>query len=169
MPFYRKHLVIKSSFSNNFSLFSADGDDYLTVAQSLKKEFDSPEISDLKFVVDGKCIHVHKALLKIRYREKDAQSPNWKCLLLSVIMICARYTTFKGTATQFYVAKQLILLCSHHESKRTEPSFSDYEFHIYLLNAVFSIFKLRYTAFPCLPVNVMWKLRWTYCFLLFFL
>lgn len=43
-----------------------DGDDYLTVAQSLKKEFDSPEISDLKFLVDGKCIHVHKALLKIR-------------------------------------------------------------------------------------------------------
>uniref|UniRef100_A0A667Y3I8 RCC1 and BTB domain containing protein 2 n=1 Tax=Myripristis murdjan TaxID=586833 RepID=A0A667Y3I8_9TELE len=29
-------------------------------------EFDSPEISDLKFLVDGKCIHVHKALLKIR-------------------------------------------------------------------------------------------------------
>ncbi|KAM8822174.1 RCC1 and BTB domain-containing protein 2 isoform 1-T1 [Synchiropus picturatus] len=47
-------------------LLSVDGDDYLTVAQSLKKEFDSPEISDLKFVVDGKCIHVHKALLKIR-------------------------------------------------------------------------------------------------------
>ncbi|KAA8594019.1 hypothetical protein FQN60_004853 [Etheostoma spectabile] len=46
-----------------------DGDDYLTVAQSLKKEFDSPEISDLKFLVDGKCIHVHKALLKIRYTE----------------------------------------------------------------------------------------------------
>lgn len=48
-------------------LFSwLDGDDYLTVAQSLKREFDSPEISDLKFLVDGKCIHVHKALLKIR-------------------------------------------------------------------------------------------------------
>uniref|UniRef100_A0A671UH64 RCC1 and BTB domain containing protein 2 n=1 Tax=Sparus aurata TaxID=8175 RepID=A0A671UH64_SPAAU len=47
-------------------LLSVDGDDYLTVAQSLKKEFDSPEISDLKFLVDGKCIHVHKALLKIR-------------------------------------------------------------------------------------------------------
>lgn len=45
---------------------SLDGDDYLTVAQSLKREFDSPEISDLKFLVDGKCIHVHKALLKIR-------------------------------------------------------------------------------------------------------
>uniref|UniRef100_A0A8C8A5J7 Regulator of chromosome condensation (RCC1) and BTB (POZ) domain containing protein 2 n=1 Tax=Oryzias sinensis TaxID=183150 RepID=A0A8C8A5J7_9TELE len=47
-------------------LLSVDGDDYLTVAQSLKKEFDSPEISDLKFLVDGKCIHVHKTLLKIR-------------------------------------------------------------------------------------------------------
>ncbi|XP_027003673.1 RCC1 and BTB domain-containing protein 2 isoform X2 [Tachysurus fulvidraco] len=44
----------------------AYGDDYLTVAQSLKREFDSPESSDLKFLVDGKCIHVHKALLKIR-------------------------------------------------------------------------------------------------------
>lgn len=48
-----------------------DTEDYLTVAQSLKKEFDSPEISDLKFLVDGKCIHVHKALLKIRYKEED--------------------------------------------------------------------------------------------------
>ncbi|KAG9348412.1 hypothetical protein JZ751_002147 [Albula glossodonta] len=47
-------------------LLTVDGDDYLTVAQSLKKEFDSPEISDLKFLVDGKSIHVHKALLKIR-------------------------------------------------------------------------------------------------------
>lgn len=60
------------------SLFLPDGDDYLTVAQSLKKEFDSPEISDLKFLVDGKCIHVHKALLKIRYREEDAQSHDVK-------------------------------------------------------------------------------------------
>uniref|UniRef100_A0A3Q3VJX2 BTB domain-containing protein n=1 Tax=Mola mola TaxID=94237 RepID=A0A3Q3VJX2_MOLML len=50
----------------SWHLLSVDGDDYLTVAQSLKKEFDSPEISDLKFWVDGKCIHVHKALLKIR-------------------------------------------------------------------------------------------------------
>lgn len=50
----------------------SDAEDYLTVAQSLKKEFDSPEISDLKFLVDGKCIHVHKALLKIRYKDKDS-------------------------------------------------------------------------------------------------
>uniref|UniRef100_A0A8D0CL40 Regulator of chromosome condensation (RCC1) and BTB (POZ) domain containing protein 1 n=1 Tax=Scleropages formosus TaxID=113540 RepID=A0A8D0CL40_SCLFO len=33
---------------------------------SLKKEFDSPETSDLKFSVDGRFIHVHKAVLKIR-------------------------------------------------------------------------------------------------------
>ncbi|KAI1903822.1 hypothetical protein AGOR_G00031160 [Albula goreensis] len=52
--------------SVTWHLLTVDGDDYLTVAQSLKKEFDSPEISDLKFLVDGKCIHVHKALLKIR-------------------------------------------------------------------------------------------------------
>ncbi|XP_042162932.1 RCC1 and BTB domain-containing protein 1 isoform X5 [Oncorhynchus tshawytscha] len=41
-------------------------DDFLTVSQSLKKEFDSPETADLKFSVDGKYIHVHKAVLKIR-------------------------------------------------------------------------------------------------------
>lgn len=60
----------KINSNNNFMyflfIFLPDGDDYLTVAQSLKKEFDSPDISDLKFLVDGKCIHVHKALLKIR-------------------------------------------------------------------------------------------------------
>lgn len=49
-----------------YVFFFLDGDDYLTVAQSLKREFDSPDISDIKFLVDGKCIHVHKALLKIR-------------------------------------------------------------------------------------------------------
>lgn len=47
-------------------MLSVEHDDFLTVAQSLKKEFDSPETSDLKFCVDGKCIHVHKAVLKIR-------------------------------------------------------------------------------------------------------
>lgn len=41
-------------------------DDFLTVAQSLKKEFDNPETADLKFCVDGKYIYVHKAVLKIR-------------------------------------------------------------------------------------------------------
>ncbi|XP_042698659.2 RCC1 and BTB domain-containing protein 2 isoform X3 [Chrysemys picta bellii] len=41
-------------------------DDHLTVAQSLKKEFDNPDTADLKFLVDGKYIHVHKVLLKIR-------------------------------------------------------------------------------------------------------
>lgn len=66
------HICRKTLYSCIF-LF-ADAEDYLTVAQSLKKEFDSPEISDLKFLVDGKCIHVHKALLKIRYKEEDSQS-----------------------------------------------------------------------------------------------
>lgn len=41
-------------------------DDYLTVAEALRREFDNPETSDLKFSIDGKCIHVHKAVLKIR-------------------------------------------------------------------------------------------------------
>ncbi|KAI4897359.1 hypothetical protein NFI96_017345 [Prochilodus magdalenae] len=54
-------------------LLSMEHDDFLTVAQSLKKEFDSPETSDLKFSVDGKFIHVHKAVLKIRFR-KPVQS-----------------------------------------------------------------------------------------------
>lgn len=47
--------------------FIAEHDDFLTVAEALRKEFDSPETSDLKFSVDGKCIHVHKAVLKIRW------------------------------------------------------------------------------------------------------
>lgn len=41
-------------------------DDHLTVAEALRREFDNPETSDLKFSIDGKCIHVHKAVLKIR-------------------------------------------------------------------------------------------------------
>lgn len=47
-------------------IVSAEQEDFLTVAESLKKEFDSPETADLKFQVDGKYIHVHKAVLKIR-------------------------------------------------------------------------------------------------------
>uniref|UniRef100_A0A667YXT2 Regulator of chromosome condensation (RCC1) and BTB (POZ) domain containing protein 1 n=1 Tax=Myripristis murdjan TaxID=586833 RepID=A0A667YXT2_9TELE len=47
-------------------LLSLEHDDFLTVAQSLKKEFDSPETADLKFSIDGKYIYVHKAVLKIR-------------------------------------------------------------------------------------------------------
>ncbi|KAL6101054.1 rcbtb1 [Pungitius sinensis] len=47
-------------------LLSMEPDDFLTVAQSLKKEFDNPDTADLKFCIDGKYIHVHKALLKIR-------------------------------------------------------------------------------------------------------
>lgn len=48
------------------SCFTLEHDDFLTVAEALRKEFDSPETADLKFSVDGKCIHVHKAVLKIR-------------------------------------------------------------------------------------------------------
>ncbi|XP_067438721.1 RCC1 and BTB domain-containing protein 1 isoform X1 [Thunnus thynnus] len=47
-------------------LMSMEHDDFLTVSEALRKEFDSPETADLKFSVDGKCIHVHKAVLKIR-------------------------------------------------------------------------------------------------------
>jgi hypothetical protein len=49
------------------SLLPSEHEDFLTVAESLKKEFDSPETADLKFRIDGKYIHVHKAVLKIRY------------------------------------------------------------------------------------------------------
>ncbi|XP_043927003.1 RCC1 and BTB domain-containing protein 1 isoform X1 [Protopterus annectens] len=47
-------------------LLSVEYEDFLTVSESLKKEFNNPETSDLKFIVDGKQILVHKAILKIR-------------------------------------------------------------------------------------------------------
>ncbi|XP_063067655.1 RCC1 and BTB domain-containing protein 1 [Engraulis encrasicolus] len=47
-------------------LLAMEQDDFLTVAEALKQEFDSPETADLKFSVDGRYIHVHKAILKIR-------------------------------------------------------------------------------------------------------
>uniref|UniRef100_A0A3Q3MWQ8 Regulator of chromosome condensation (RCC1) and BTB (POZ) domain containing protein 1 n=1 Tax=Mastacembelus armatus TaxID=205130 RepID=A0A3Q3MWQ8_9TELE len=47
-------------------LMSVEHDDFLTVTQALRREFDSPETSDLKFSIDGKYVHVHKAVLKIR-------------------------------------------------------------------------------------------------------
>ncbi|KAJ7344435.1 hypothetical protein JRQ81_000385 [Phrynocephalus forsythii] len=47
-------------------LLSVEADYHLTVAQSIKKEFDNPDNADLRFLVDGKYIHVHKVLLKIR-------------------------------------------------------------------------------------------------------
>ncbi|XP_039182327.1 RCC1 and BTB domain-containing protein 1 isoform X4 [Crotalus tigris] len=47
-------------------LLSVEHEEFLTVTESLKREFDSPETSDLKFRVDGKFIYVHKAVLKIR-------------------------------------------------------------------------------------------------------
>ncbi|KAG2457171.1 RCBT1 protein, partial [Polypterus senegalus] len=52
--------------ANMWRMLSIEHDDFMTIAQSLKKEFDNPETSDLKFSVDGKYIHVHKAVLKIR-------------------------------------------------------------------------------------------------------
>ncbi|XP_037113234.1 RCC1 and BTB domain-containing protein 1-like [Syngnathus acus] len=48
------------------SVAALEHDDLLPVAEALKNEFDSPETADLKFIVEGKCIHVHKAVLKIR-------------------------------------------------------------------------------------------------------
>ncbi|XP_063284706.1 RCC1 and BTB domain-containing protein 1 [Pelobates fuscus] len=47
-------------------MLSVEQEDSLTVAESLKREFDREETSDLRFRVEGKDIHVHKAVLKIR-------------------------------------------------------------------------------------------------------
>ncbi|CAI9560252.1 unnamed protein product, partial [Staurois parvus] len=47
-------------------MLSIEPEDYLTVAESLRREFNSEETSDLKFRVDGKDINVHRAVLKIR-------------------------------------------------------------------------------------------------------
>ncbi|XP_047457554.1 RCC1 and BTB domain-containing protein 1-like [Mugil cephalus] len=47
-------------------LLSVEHDDFMTVAQALKKEFDNPETADLTFCVEGRYIYVHKAILKIR-------------------------------------------------------------------------------------------------------
>lgn len=55
------------ALSENFPLLVPEQDDFLTVAQSMKNEFDNPETSDLKFCVEGRYIHVHKSFLKIRW------------------------------------------------------------------------------------------------------
>lgn len=47
-------------------LLFLEPDDHLTVAESLKREFDNPDTADLRFLVDGKYIYAHKVLLKIR-------------------------------------------------------------------------------------------------------
>ncbi|XP_027445120.1 RCC1 and BTB domain-containing protein 2 isoform X3 [Zalophus californianus] len=50
----------------SWRLLSVEPDDHLTVAESLKREFDNPNTADLKFLVDGKYIYAHKVLLRIR-------------------------------------------------------------------------------------------------------
>lgn len=60
-------VTITGTVTFNFNFHPpAEHHDFLTVAQSLKKEFDNPETADLKFCVEGKYIYVHKAVLKIR-------------------------------------------------------------------------------------------------------
>ncbi|XP_075447285.1 RCC1 and BTB domain-containing protein 2-like isoform X2 [Ascaphus truei] len=55
-----------SAAASMWRLLSVEPDDHLTVAESLKKEFDNPDTADLKFLVDDKYIYVHKVLLRIR-------------------------------------------------------------------------------------------------------
>lgn len=57
-----RHVCV-NVFSSSYIL---ENDDFVSVTEALRKEFDSPETADLKFMVGGKFIHVHKALLKIR-------------------------------------------------------------------------------------------------------
>uniref|UniRef100_UPI003590129A RCC1 and BTB domain-containing protein 1 isoform X2 n=1 Tax=Myxine glutinosa TaxID=7769 RepID=UPI003590129A len=47
-------------------LLTLDDEDHMTVSQSMKREFDNPETGDLRFLVEGQSIYVHKAILKIR-------------------------------------------------------------------------------------------------------
>lgn len=70
----------------------SEHDDFLTVAQSLKKEFDNPETSDLKFSIDGKYIHVHKAVLKIRWWPHSSFIiNNWCIKEFSVLLVIGNY------------------------------------------------------------------------------
>lgn len=71
--------------------------DFLTAAEALRKEFDSPETADLKFNVEGKCIYVHKAVLKIRY----------VCVCLCVCP-CVRIQTIRK-----FIAAQCYLFVTH--------------------------------------------------------
>ena len=69
-------------------LLPSEHEDFSTVADSLKKEFDSPETADLKFRIDGKYIHVHKAVLKIRYFLHEFRAiSNFTSLLLFLFVI----------------------------------------------------------------------------------
>ncbi|XP_075873601.1 RCC1 and BTB domain-containing protein 1-like [Nelusetta ayraudi] len=47
-------------------LMSVGYADGMTAAEALRREFNNPQSSDMRFSVDGKHIHVHKAVLKIR-------------------------------------------------------------------------------------------------------
>ena len=64
------------------------------MAQSLRKEFDSPETADLKFSVDGKYIHVHKAVLKIRYVNFSLKNLYFIILLKQAHTFSLRHVAF---------------------------------------------------------------------------
>lgn len=76
--------------------FPSEHEDFLTVAESLKKEFDSPETADLKFRIDGKYIHVHKAVLKIRYFRMSLKSSiTLLCSTISISLLFHKMGTKK--------------------------------------------------------------------------
>lgn len=79
--------------------FAPEHDDFLTVAQSLKKEFDNPETADLKFCVDGKYIYVHKAVLKIRSGISDCSLEVALLNINDLKCICSDATCCAGVNT----------------------------------------------------------------------
>jgi len=63
--------AVFASFSSppiNWQPMQMGGDAKPTVQQSLTAAFNNEKTSDLKILVEGKIIHVHKAVLKIRWR-----------------------------------------------------------------------------------------------------
>ena len=83
-------------------LLPSEHEDFSTVADSLKKEFDSPETADLKFRIDGKYIHVHKAVLKIRYFCMSLEpSVTYLPFVITVCLVYCRVDTKKKLLWQY--------------------------------------------------------------------
>ena len=63
-------LLLFSIFSVSFKLFLlTEFEDLKTVGTCVGEAFNDQETSDLTFMIDGKPVYVHKAMLKIRYND----------------------------------------------------------------------------------------------------